>query len=86
MPVKSTRVLVGLDRAIVSSPFTYNKLVHVQSASPVSNIFIGGPDVTIENGIALTAVETLKVMLNVDDTLFAVSDTENSIVKVLEIT
>ena len=87
MPIHSRTITTGTTAIQLSVDHLYYKCVHLQSGTQVATIYVGGPDVTTDNGIALTtATSTLEFSLGSDDQLWAVADQNNAVVRILEIT
>jgi hypothetical protein len=87
MPVKSRTVTTGTTRVKISTDNLYYRCVHLQSGTPIADIYVGGPDVTVANGIRLTtATNTLEFQLGSDDQLWAVANQANAVIRILEIT
>jgi hypothetical protein len=84
MPLLSRAVVVGTTRVQISPAELPSKILHLQATSAIANIYIGGPEVTVDNGIELVSVGTLTMSQENGDVLWAVSDTEGAVVKMLE--
>jgi len=85
MPVTSTGVTVGTSITEVSGPFISNKLVYLQSGTTGAVTYVGGSDVSASNGILLSETNNTVFQTNADDSLYAISDTVDAVVKVLEV-
>jgi hypothetical protein len=87
MPINSRTVTAGTTAIQISTDHLYYKCVHLQSGTPLADIYVGGPDVTVGNGIVLTtATSTLEFQLGSDDQLWAVANQANAVIRILEIT
>jgi hypothetical protein len=85
MPVNSTGVTVGTAAEILVHPTAQFKLVYVQAGNADALVHVGGSDVSAANGILLSATNNTVFQLNGDDTLYGISDTADTPVKVLEV-
>jgi hypothetical protein len=86
MPITSRGVTVGTDAVEVAGPSIQTKSVHLQSGSLAANIWVGGADVSSDNGILISGDVIVFYELNSDDRLYCVANSGGNIVKVLEIT
>ena len=85
MPVESTGVTVGTAITAVSGPYINSKIVYVQSGTEGAVTYVGGSDVSASNGILLSATNNAVFQTDADDVLYAISDTVDAVVKVLEV-
>ena len=84
MAVKSTKVQVGQNPTRVSVPdrdFSSGSEIIIR---PSATIAIGGPDVTMQNGFSVTANSEFAMSLRDTDVLYAVTETGNATVSVLQ--
>jgi hypothetical protein len=84
MPIVSRSVVVGTTAVQISAAEIPSKILHLQALSAISNVYIGGPEVTVDNGIELVSTGTLTMSQESGDVLWAISDSEGSVVKMLE--
>lgn len=85
MPVTSNGVTVGTVITEVSGPFINAKLVYLQSGTSGAATYVGGSDVSAINGILLSETNATVFQTNGDDSLYAISDTADAVVKVVEV-
>lgn len=85
MPISSSGVSVGTAITVLVSPTPNPKLVYVQAGNADALVHVGGSDVSAANGILLSATNNTVFQLNGDDTLYGISDTAATPVKVLEV-
>ena len=94
MPVISTGVTVGTSITAVSAAtvgvFDYDRNVHLQSGTENALTYIGGSNVSNENGLLLRSAslsEKTNLVLHVkaDDVIYAISDTVDAVVRVVEV-
>jgi hypothetical protein len=62
---------------------TLSDKVSVLVSAPSATIFVGGPDVTAANGVAVTSSDTLSIDLLAGDSLFAIASTGTPTVRVM---
>ena len=67
---------VGTARVQIATPDDNPQivLVHDHDHTSSDDVFIGGPDVTISNGLHLPKTETITINLDANDSLYAVAD------------
>ncbi len=85
MPVTSTGVTVGTSATLISAPSRNPKLVYVQNGTEGTLVHIGDGSVAAGDGILASLTNTTVFQLNADDSLYAISDTADTTVKVLEV-
>jgi hypothetical protein len=85
MPITSQGVTVGTAATILVHPTANFKFVYVQAGNADAQVHVGGSDVSAANGILLSATNNTVFQLNGDDTLYAISDTAETPVKVLQV-
>jgi hypothetical protein len=78
---------VGTARVQISSPDDNPQLVVIHDHDHTSNddVFIGGADVTIANGLHLPKTETISIQVDAGDSLFAVADGGSVEIHVLQV-
>lgn len=88
MAVISRSVTVGTSAVEIAGPSIRAKLVYVQNGDydGTAEVYVGGSDVTVNNGVRSWRDSTAVFELNSDDALFAISDTANTSVRVVEVT
>lgn len=85
MPVTSNGVSVGTAVTEISGPSIKAKYVYVQNGNADAVVYLGGADVDSTSGILASATNTTVFQLNSDDSLYAISDTADTPVKVVEV-
>lgn len=85
MPVTSSGVTVGTTITKVSSADSATKLVYLQSGTAGAVTYVGGSDVSAANGILLSETNVTVFQSYQDDAFYAISDTADAVVKVLEV-
>ena len=88
MPVVSKVVIVGTSATEISAPSIATKLVYVQDGDygTQSEVYVGDDSVTTSTGVKLSKANISVFQINGDDALHAISDTESTEVRVVEIT
>lgn len=87
MPATNSAVAVGTTAVAVATSDTQPKFVYLQDGDYDGNslTFIGGPGVTVSNGIKLSKINVSVFQLLEYDTLHAVSTTAGGSVRVVEV-
>lgn len=85
MPIESNAKTVGTSAVVLVGPTPNSKYVYVQSGNADAAVYVGGSDVSASNGILVSATNNTVFQLNGDDTLYGISDTADTPVKVLEV-
>jgi hypothetical protein len=85
--IVSSQHAVGTAAIQIASPDDNPQLVIIHDHDHTSgdDVFIGGPDVTISNGLHLPKTETIQVMIDAGDSLYAVADGGSVEVHVLQV-
>lgn len=85
MPITQNHYSVGTARIQIVPPdnMAQHCCIHNHEHSANSNVFIGGPDVTVGNGIHAQATLTSQITIGPGDSLYAVADTEDCELHVL---
>lgn len=88
MPIYTAHYTLPLNsRVQIVAPDSMSQHVCIHNHEHASNstIYIGGPDVTTSNGIHAQATLTSQVTIGPGDSLWAISDTNNTVIHVLVI-
>lgn len=85
--IVSSQHAVGTAAIQVASPDDNPQLVIVHDHDHTSNddVFLGGPDVTIANGLHLPKTETIQITIDAGDSLYAVANGGSVGVHVLQV-
>lgn len=73
MAISSGRLTVGTTATIIDGTFNSNFRLIVHNNDNTDAVYIGGPDVTIANGLAVQKEETLQLDMNPLESVYAVS-------------
>lgn len=89
MAVVSTGVTVGTSITVVSDAtagtYDYDRYVYLQTGTSGALAYAGGSDVSASNGILLSETNNAVFQLKPDAVLYAITDTADAVVKVLEV-
>jgi hypothetical protein len=79
MPITQAHYTVGTAAVQIVAPdrMPQHVCIHNHEHSQNSNVFVGGPDVTINNGIHAQATLTSQLTIGPGDSLYAVADVED---------
>jgi hypothetical protein len=77
MPITSGQVTVGTAATLVDGTSTSDFRLTIHNMNNDDGIFIGGPGVTITNGMQLLKLETLQLDMSPMTELYAVANKEN---------
>ena len=82
MTIKTAQYTVGTTRSVIVADDLFPEEVHIHIQS--GSLYIGGSDVTISNGLLLDA-NTVKIISNHDNPIYAVTSTGTTIAYVMVI-
>lgn len=74
MAISSGQIVVGLTPTTIDGVYTNPYHLHIHNNEQTKNLFIGGPDVTIANGLKLPGGDSLEVIIAPNNQLYVVSD------------
>jgi hypothetical protein len=77
MAITSGQVTVGLTATLVDGTSTSDFKLTIHNMNNDDGIFIGGPNVTIANGMQLLKLETLQLDMSPMSELYAVANKAN---------
>jgi len=85
MPITTSHYSVGLTpvKIVQGQNMSQHICIHNHEHSSNSNVFVGGSDVTINNGIHAQATLTSQITIGPGDDLWAVADTADCELHVL---
>ena len=85
MPITTAHYQVGTTRVQIVGPdvMAQHVCIHNHEHSSNSNVYVGGTDVTVNNGIHAQATLTSQITIGPGDSLWAVADTQNCEIHVL---
>lgn len=73
MAISSGQLTVGTTATIIDGTFNSNFRLIIQNMDNTDAVYIGGPTVTIANGLQLLKQETLQLDMNPLESVYAVS-------------
>lgn len=73
MAISSGRITVGTVASIIDGTFNSNFRLIIHNNDNTDAVYLGGPDVTILNGLVLQKEETLQLEMNPLESVYAVS-------------
>ena len=87
MPVSSAAVAVGTSVTALTEPSINPKVVYVQDGDydNSSFVYVGGPDVTVANGIRISKFNVSVFQVSADDILYGISDSATGAVRLAEV-
>jgi hypothetical protein len=74
MAITTNQLTVGTVATIVDGTYNSNFRLIIHNIDNTYDIYLGGPDVTIANGLVLRKEETIQLMMNPLESIYAVSD------------
>ena len=87
MPYTSTQVSVGTTKVKIVAPQASRQhvIIHDHDHNSAVDVFIGGSDVTISNGLHIPKTETIELDIMPGDDLWAVADDDSVELHILAI-
>jgi hypothetical protein len=81
MPLFSGQTSVGTAATLIDG-IAYNNpvLLHIHNNDNTDSVYIGGPDVTISNGLKLVKEDSLEITLHQANTIYCVSTKSGHVV------
>lgn len=73
MAISSGQLTIGTTATIIDGTYNSNFRLIVHNNDNTDAVYLGGPDVTIINGLVLQKEETLQLEMNPLESVFAVS-------------
>lgn len=73
MAISSGQLTVGTTATIIDGTFNSNFRLIIQNMDNTDAVYIGGPTVTVANGLQLLKQETLRLDMNPLESVYAVS-------------
>ena len=74
MAITSGQIQVGLTAVAIDGVYTNPYHLHIHNNEQTKTLYVGGPNVTISNGLQLPGVDSLEVIIAPNDQLWVVSD------------
>lgn len=73
MAISSGQVEIGLTPTLVDGTYNSNFKLTIHNMNNDDSIYLGGPDVSITNGLQLLKLETIQLELNPLESIYVVS-------------
>lgn len=80
MAISSGQAAIGLTPTLIDGTHNSNFKLTIHNADNTTKVYIGGPNVTIANGLGIEKLTTIQLYIDPLDSLYAVSDKENHII------
>jgi len=80
MPITSGHLIVGITPVQIDGSYVSNYRLHVHNADNQENLYLGGPDVSITNGLVLPKLDSNEFLMSPGDSLWVVSNTTDHLV------
>ena len=77
MTVTSGQIIIGTTAVQIDGNSTNYTNLMIQNDSNTTKLLIGGPDLTLANGMKLNASQVVQLQLKPLDAIWIMSDTEN---------
>jgi hypothetical protein len=73
MAISSGHTVIGLTATQIDGSSPNPSRIHIHNNDQQQNLFIGGADVTIANGLVLEKLDSIEFVLNPGEALYGVS-------------
>jgi hypothetical protein len=85
MPISSGQITVGTTRVQIDGTSASVYRLHIHNNDNQVNLYIGGPDVTIANGLVLEKTDTTEIQVPPGDSVWIVSSSTGHLVSYLKV-
>jgi hypothetical protein len=85
MPISSGQVTVGTAAVQIDGTSASVYRLHIHNNDNQVNLYIGGSDVTIANGLVLEKTDTTEIQVPPGDSVWIVSSSNNHLVSYLKV-
>jgi hypothetical protein len=86
MAITSGHVTAGTVAVQVDGTSVSNYRLHIHNQDNQENLYLGGPDVTINNGLVLPKLDSTELIISPGDAVWIVSSSNNHLVSYMKIT
>jgi hypothetical protein len=86
MAITSGHVIAGTIPVQIDGSAVNQFRLHIHNQDNQENLYIGGPDVTVNNGLRLLKEDSTELVVSAGDGVFVVSNSENHLVSYLKLT
>ena len=80
MPITTGHTTIGLTASLVDGTSNSDFRLSIHNADNTAKVYLGGPDVTINNGLGLEKLTTMQFDMYASQELYAVSDKAGHII------
>jgi hypothetical protein len=80
MPITSGHLTVGTTAVQIDGSYVSNYRLHIHNADNQENLYLGGPDVSISNGLVLMKQDSTELLMSPGDSLWVVSSSTGHLV------
>jgi hypothetical protein len=80
MAITSGQTIVNLTPTHIAGNSTNPLRLHIHNADNQQNLFIGGDDVSISNGLIIQKLDSIELVLNPNESLYAISSQGNHLI------
>jgi hypothetical protein len=85
MAITSGQLTVGTTAVQIDGTSVSNYRLHVHNTDNQQNLYLGGPDVTISNGLILEKLDSTELIISPGDALWVVSSSSNHLVSYMKL-
>jgi hypothetical protein len=85
MSITSGQVTAGTARVQIDGTSSSVYRLHIHNDDNQANLFLGGPDVTVSNGLILPKLDSTELMIPPGDALWVVSSAGTHLVSYLKV-
>jgi len=86
MPISSGQLTVGTTRQQIDGTSSSVYRLHIHNNDNQINLYLGGSDVTIANGLILEKTDNTEIQVSPGDSVWVVSSSTNHLVSYLKVT
>ncbi len=80
MAISSGQQTIGTTRQLVDGISTNPSRLHIHNMDNTNNIYLGGQDVTTANGLQLVKLDSIELILNAGESLYAISSSGSHLI------
>jgi len=86
MAITSGHVTVGTTAVQIDGANVSNYRLHIHNSDNQANLYLGGPDVSTNNGLILEKLDSTELIISPGDAVWVVSSSNNHLVSYMKIT
>ena len=80
MPITTGHTTIGITRTLVDGTSNSDFRLTIHNADNTTKVYIGGPDVTINNGLGIEKLTTMQFDMYASQEMYAISDKAGHII------